>query len=647
MLSNASLTLSKLSRAATVWLLVGVVLMAVGLRGYRLGSPYLWVDEAESALNALTIVAGGVPGNAYMGQPLFENTMLRPWPGHPEYEFRDLSYSDRGLAVYHSWIPLYAMAAAFRLAGVTSESARQGPPPRNASQAELEYWTVVPRLPALLFSAIFVAAAWGLGQALLGQPAAMAFAFAAATANFFVYAGRQARYYSAALAFDALAGLFVWRACRRGRVIDHVLAGLSIGLLFHVHSVSAVTMGAVYVACLPVARRQPRLWMRVLGASAAGAVLVLPWAIWSGLLDQAVRQPMARDHIDWKTLLWTLPSDNPMVVATLVVGVAWCTTAIRRPDTSNRWMRLMPELASPAYFAGVWLLLSYVMFVLLMPAASFAPFRLRLLMSVPSMLILVLIVTAICRAVRPHWRWLPAVGICALLVVTRQLPPRGPSWSDPLFPDFIANMRSWTLRDGRIYASPNDHLTLTYYSGVPVQSVGAVRRSWLDAYRGDLVIIEAAWFDTPSPQAVQAATRANGMTLFESQAADEARAATMRTTMRRLQELGGRPSAISTGYTPALERDLSDLVREATRVHLTTNNQGTLLTRRTIADWRDFRYAFFHWFVDPEARAGAGLNYRACLERARAAIHPSGFIVLDCRVSAGPPLLWSQRAEGK
>ena len=94
----------RLGTIVTVGLLV---LVAIGLRGYRLGSPVLGVDEAESALNALTIVADGVPGDHFLGQPLYQNTLVRPWPENAEYQFRDISYSDRGLAVYHSWLPLY------------------------------------------------------------------------------------------------------------------------------------------------------------------------------------------------------------------------------------------------------------------------------------------------------------------------------------------------------------------------------------------------------------------------------------------------------------------------------------------------------------------------------------------------------------
>ena len=238
------------SRRITVITVAILVLVGTGLRGFRLASPTLWVDEAESALNALTIVADGVPRDHILGQPIYENTLVRPWPESAEYEFRDISYSDRGLAVYHSWLPLYSIAAAFRLAGVTQQSARGGTPLRDASPAEIERWTLVPRLPAVGLGAISIVAAWALGRRVHGHQAAIAMAFAVATSDFFVRAGRQARYYSAAVAGNTLCGLAIWNAWRRGRLVDHALAGLAVGVLFHIHSVSAVGMSGFYVARL-------------------------------------------------------------------------------------------------------------------------------------------------------------------------------------------------------------------------------------------------------------------------------------------------------------------------------------------------------------------------------------------------------------
>ena len=75
----------------------------------------LSVDEAESSINALTILEHGYPTDRYLGLPIYENVLLTPTSHDEEYEFKDPSYSDKGLAVYHGWLPLYSIAAAFAL----------------------------------------------------------------------------------------------------------------------------------------------------------------------------------------------------------------------------------------------------------------------------------------------------------------------------------------------------------------------------------------------------------------------------------------------------------------------------------------------------------------------------------------------------
>ena len=92
--------------------------LGLWLRGRDLASKPTNGDESESAINALTIAQRGVPSGEYLGLPIFENCLIEPWPDHPEYEFRDSSYSEGGVAIYHGWLPLYAMWASQRLMGV-------------------------------------------------------------------------------------------------------------------------------------------------------------------------------------------------------------------------------------------------------------------------------------------------------------------------------------------------------------------------------------------------------------------------------------------------------------------------------------------------------------------------------------------------
>src|SRR5215469_8555476 len=107
-------------RNLLVLLLIGV---GVLLRIRNLSNSFLWSDEAESAINALTILEHGVPTDKYLGLPIFENTLTRPWADSREYEFKDTSYSDRGVAVYHGWLPLYTMAASFKIFGIAPDKA--------------------------------------------------------------------------------------------------------------------------------------------------------------------------------------------------------------------------------------------------------------------------------------------------------------------------------------------------------------------------------------------------------------------------------------------------------------------------------------------------------------------------------------------
>lgn len=624
-----------------------LAVLAIALRGYGLGAPLLWVDEAESALNALTIVADGVPSDTYLGQPLFENTLVRPWPAHPEFEFRDVSYSDRGLAVYHSWIPLYAIAATFRLAGVTPAEARRGPPLRDrlASAEEMALWTAIPRLPSLLFSALLVVVLWRLGREIHSDGVGFALALAGATSSFLVFAGRQARYYSAALAAETASGLAIWIAWRRGRVRDHAVAGALIGVLFHTHSVSAMAMTAVYLACLPIGRHQPQIVRRLMAAGVTAAVLILPWVVWSGLFHHAGYLPPARQYMDLAKVFRSVLTTDPSILATTVIGILWFAVA-RFTRMGPRWRQPILDLQAGLYFTSVWLLLTYALFIALIPAASFAMFRLRLVVAIPGLVMMALVVAAACRAINLRATWAPVLGLSALLLASRQLPPRLAGGEDPAFVDLIRDVKAWPLEDdGRIYTSPNDHLILTYYSGRHVQSFAPVRRDWFE--RADnVVVIAGRRYDAPPIAAMQAMALEHGVTLDRVNAHALAQAGVQVATAEDFVAAGITPEDLPPLQPRSLAPAVVRLVRDRTRLNVDETMAGTPLDGEPFATWEDFRHAFFYWFVDPPRRAGEGLNYRSCLARARPIVHPSGYTLFDCRRRTHPPLVTPQAWSG-
>src|SRR5262245_2685134 len=157
--------------------------------------------------------------------PIYENTLLRPWPESEEYEFSDVSYSRRGIAIYHGWVPLYSMAGALALGGIAPDQPAEKPAALHTG-ADFVRRTVVPRLPSLAFSALFLLALYGLGLELQGRELGLAALCAGAFCEPMVWFGWQARYYSATLAFSAAAALGILRL-RRGGLWNAAALGLA------------------------------------------------------------------------------------------------------------------------------------------------------------------------------------------------------------------------------------------------------------------------------------------------------------------------------------------------------------------------------------------------------------------------------------
>jgi hypothetical protein len=146
--------LPKVGKKRNAIFAVTILLVAMILRISGAIGDTLWVDEAESAINGLTILERGLPKSEYLGIPIYENTLTEPWEGNAEYAYRDSSYSRKqDVAVYHGWLPLYAIAASQALWGITPQKVGEVPltHPRHGKDDILKR-TIAPRMPALIFS---------------------------------------------------------------------------------------------------------------------------------------------------------------------------------------------------------------------------------------------------------------------------------------------------------------------------------------------------------------------------------------------------------------------------------------------------------------------------------------------------------------
>jgi hypothetical protein len=191
------------------------------VRARGLSEDPLWVDEAESSINALTILQHGVPTDNYLGLPIFENTYTLSWPESAEYEFKDSSYSSRGLAIYHGWLPLYSIAASFSLNGVRPDEP-DGDLRVRHTLGEMRHRTRAARVPAVLFGVAFLVGIFFAARELYGVDAAWAVLGAGALNTSAFAFDRQSRYYSSSLVLYLLAALMFFHA-EAGPVQDFVI----------------------------------------------------------------------------------------------------------------------------------------------------------------------------------------------------------------------------------------------------------------------------------------------------------------------------------------------------------------------------------------------------------------------------------------
>ena len=195
-----------------------VLVLALGLwmRGHDLSATPPTGDEAESALNALTILQTGTPRGEYLDLPIYENVLTEPWPDHPEYEFRDSSYSKKGLAIYHGWLPLYTMAASFKAFGVTPDEPSLDLRVRH-DVAAMHRRVVAARVPSIMFGGLFLVFLFLAGYEMCGMDAGFAAMLVGAIGRPFVYMGREARYHAATMALSTSCCWAIWRVYKHGR----------------------------------------------------------------------------------------------------------------------------------------------------------------------------------------------------------------------------------------------------------------------------------------------------------------------------------------------------------------------------------------------------------------------------------------------
>jgi hypothetical protein len=358
---------------------------------------------------------------------------------------------------------------------------------------------------------------------LYGLDAAWASLAAATVCEPTIYFARQARYYSAVLALTACCCFLICLILKRGKGRHYLLGALVFVLLFHTHPVAFFSVFLLFALTIPWQLRHQRGAGKLLVFNTILVAGILPWIVLTGFFQSISQMPMA-----WSLLmprdLWALFKMLAPFPWIAILALGWLTAV--RVWGSKLPSRVVTPFTDPGWgfiFLAAWALIVLVVFTFLVPAASFFYGRVVLLILPPGLLFGSLLFAALARMIRARRSSVLALCLFILpLVLAGQATfwkRRDVSGAASLF-DVIESLRQFDLRPGtRLYATPNDHLRLTFYMGIPIQSVAPVRKSFLDHYAGELVILEAGpRYEQLDWEEIQRGLAATGHPITETEA---------------------------------------------------------------------------------------------------------------------------------
>lgn len=624
--------------------LAAIFAVALLLRTCHLDYPALSIDEAESSVNAMTILQHGYPTDDYLGLPIYENTLVRPWPGgHAEYEFKDISYSDRGAAVYHGWLPLYAIAGSYCLAGIEPDDPAD-PPHVQTTPDDIWWRTVAARIPAVLFGALLIVIAYVTARVMAGREAGLIAATIAALAPPAVRVARDARYYAPTHALSLLCCLMVWLMATRGRWRDFIIGAAAFALLFHTHFITFGIALLAWLACLPIMLRRPRAPRKLAVFLGMVAVSILPWALASGFPGEARGAvPAARqllvfpaDYVQYLAQHWKLS----VVLAASAIGLGGIYLLRGRLPARITGPFLEPRGALVLLTA--WLVMGYVTFLLVVPAPSAFLWRLTLAAQGPGIVLIAILLAAAARTIGPRIAACAAIAIglaMLMLPAVRQPLAAVPQWNQPVY-GAIDYLRQQEFAPGtRIYATPLNHLTLTLLGGIPVQSTAPVHKKFFGDYNGEIVILETAYRGQHvSEDDVRAAASAAGIILSDGETRDWAWRLSTRQLREQLIERNTHPEPPLEEVPEFLGPLLAELRQRPPRREDDDgrwDNPAMFRGYETAEKW-GFWQVFFYRFVDPASRSEANLNYADRVRGARAIVLDSTWVVFRAPPPAVP-----------
>jgi hypothetical protein len=264
--------------------------LCAGLLFYGLHRPLLWIDEAETALLARSILVHGVP-EARVGKDLISQEIGREFG--PDLVWR-----------WTPWLDKYVAAGSFALLGES---------------------TLAARLPFALIGLAAVASIYSFGMGLFGDRriALLAMAFLGTSVPFLLHA-RQCRYYPIAILGTVWAVHFAVATVRRAGWRAPAGLALAMTIVFHANYLTFASFGIALAATLWILGVDRAGWLRLAAAGAATAVVNGPWLVFFDVVGKSAHSPgFEFDHFfEYAALIvrYSFPAAALLAFAALAVA---------------------------------------------------------------------------------------------------------------------------------------------------------------------------------------------------------------------------------------------------------------------------------------------------------------------------------------
>lgn len=319
------------------WISLGCLgLLACLLLFLDLDEPYLWQDEAQTAVISRTILSEGVPRGSD-GLNFFSQEL-------------GAEYADDYLWRWHTWLSFYVVAGSFATFGATTWAAR---------------------MPFALFGVATVLLAYVSGRDMWrSRAAALASGGVLALSVPFLLLSRQCRWYTLA-AFFALLGLHAYGRIGGGeRRHSWTLFAAATGL-FHTHYFyAAALLASLFVHSLWLERQK---LPRILVIGAGVTLLNAPWILWFSDIryGEAYADYLSNLDVTWqigahltKDFFVHFLSPLFFAIPVVLVGLRWL-----RGQTPL--LPMSPESRSGAARIGIFCAVTIAALAVLSPGAYF------------------------------------------------------------------------------------------------------------------------------------------------------------------------------------------------------------------------------------------------------------------------------------